>query len=391
LANLVYAMSGEGRGHATRARAVIEALRGRHTLTVFASDCALALLSDLYRDSDVEVLPIPGLRFAYTGPGRVALLRTLGLAARFRWSLARHVTAALRVLDRIRPDLVIADFEPILPRAARAAGVPFVSFDHQHYLVVSDLSCLPFGLRQQARAAAPWVRALYDWQQATIVSSFYAPPLRPEHRDTTWVGTLLRPEVLRARAQVGQHLVAYVRRQAAASTLTALAASGRDVRVYGLGAHPQQGRVRFLSIDERRFLADLASCAALVSTAGNQLVGEALYLRKPLLVMPEALNFEQSVNAYFVERTGAGWAERGTLTAARLAAFLEAIPALQPRIHPDSVCGNQAAVEALEAQVPAQRSSAVPQARRPSVAGGTGAGMGAGAGATPPARGWGWA
>lgn len=375
MATIVYSMSGEGRGHAARARAVVEAMRGRHSLTLFASDCAYQMLSALYDGSDVRVLPIPGLCFAYAGPSRVDLIRTLGLAARFRITMQRHVAAALRELDRIAPDLVIADFEPVLPRAARVAGVPFVSFDHQHYLVVSDFSELPFALRQQAYAAAPFVRALYDWQRATIVSSFYTPPLKAAHRDTTFVGTLMRPEVLRARPEHGTHLVAYIRRHAASSTLAVLAASGREVRVYGLGEAPAQGALRFLPIDERAFLADLAGCAAVITTAGNQLVGEALYLGKPLLVMPERFNFEQAVNAYFLERSGAGWAERGELTPRRLAAFLDAVPVLRPPIRPEAVCGNHAAVDALERQLvglpaaPTPRSAAVP-APRPMTIGG---------------------
>ena len=48
---------------------------------------------------------------------------------------------------------------------------------------------------------------------------------------------------------------------------------------------------------------------AVVSTAGNQLVGEALYLGKPVLVMPERVNFEQAINAHYLEQSGAGWVE----------------------------------------------------------------------------------
>jgi uncharacterized protein (TIGR00661 family) len=346
-------MSGEGRGHATRARAVVEMLRGRHQVTLFASACAYELLARVYKQEDVRVVPIPGLTFAYSRPGRVALLRTLAGAARFQWAVGKHVRAVMPELEKAKPDLIISDFEPIIPRAARLAGMPFVSFDHQHYLVASDLSALPFGLRQRARMAAPFVSALYDWQRDTIVSSFYAPPLKRSHRGTTWIGTLIRPELVRLKPQRGSYLLAYMRRETSPHTLAALAACGREVRLYGLGERPRQGSLRFFAIDERRFLDDLGGCAAVVSTAGNQLVGEALYLRKPLLVLPEALNFEQAVNAYFLEQSGAGWAEGSRLTTARLGAFLEAADTLRARIRPEAVSGNAAAVAALERHLPA--------------------------------------
>ena len=344
-------MSGEGRGHATRACVVVEALRDRHEIALFASDCAYSLLAPRYQGSDVRVFRVPALTFAYSGPGRVDLFRTVRQAARFRLALGGYVDEVRPVLDRIKPDLVIADFEPVVPRAARAAGVPFVSFDHQHYLVVSELGGLPFALRQRARAAAPFVRALYDWQRAIIVSSFYTMPLRPAYRATTWVGTLIRPEIARLRPSRGSYVVAYIRRHTPPSTLAALAACGRPVRVYGLGERPPEGALRFLAVDEPRFIDDLAGCAAVVSTAGNQLVGEALYLGKPMLVMPEALNFEQAVNAHFLVHSGAGWAEQGPLTARRLGGFLEALPSLRARIAPEAVNGNQAAVAALERHI----------------------------------------
>ena len=363
MASIVYSLCGEGRGHATRARATVEAMRGRHRVTIFAAHCAYEMLAPIYerdraRDGgrdEVRVVRIPGLQFGYTRGGRVDLLRTLRMAASFRMAVEAHVDAVMPELRRSRPDLVISDFEPIIPRAALRCGLPFVSFDHQHYLAVSDLSSLPFRLRQEARLAAPFVRALYDWQAATIVSSFYRAPLKPAHRDAVWVGTLMRPSMLGIVPQPGNHVVAYIRRHASAETMAALAACGREVRIYGLGERPAEGPLGFRAIDERRFLDDLATCDAVVSTAGNQLVGEALYLRKPVLAMPEPWNFEQSVNAYFLEQSGAGWAERGTLTPERLGAFLAAAGEMRAHIRPELVCGNDAALAALERHIETPR------------------------------------
>jgi uncharacterized protein (TIGR00661 family) len=348
MASIVYSICGEGRGHATRARAVVEGLRAHHRVTLFASGCAHEMLAPYCRETGVALHRIPGLHFEYTRAGRVALFRTMGSAASFRLAVSRYVRAVRPALERVAPDLVVADFEPILPRAARELDVPFVSFDHQHYLVVSDLSALPFGLRQRAALAAPFVSALYDWQTSTIVSSFYAPPLKKAYEDTTLVGTLIRPEIAGLRPDRGQHLVAYMRRQAAPDVMEALRACGREVRLYGLGARLDEERLRFRAIDERRFVEDLASCDAVVSTAGNQLVGEALYLGKPMLVLPEARNFEQAVNAHFLEQSGAGWAELGRLSAERLGAFLEQRETFRAAIHPERIYGNKAAVRALE-------------------------------------------
>ena len=375
MATIFYGMSGEGRGHATRARTVVEALRHRHRIVLFAADCAHALLAPLYAGTDVRVVRIPGLSFVYSRPGRVGLFGTLAAALRYAYHSAEHVEALRPEFERERPDLVIADFEPLLPRAARDRGVPFVSFDHQHYLVVNDLSALPFPLRQQAALIAPFVGALYDWQAATIVSSFYRPPLKHRYRAATQVGALIRPELFGLRPQNGRHLLVYLRRFARPDVMEALARCGRDVEIYGLGDRPRQGRLRFHAIDNDRFLDHLATCDAVVSTAGTQLVGEALFLGTPMLVMPEERNFEQAVNGFFLQQQGAGWCERGPLSPERLASFLEQTDELRAHIDPHSVCGNAEAVAALERHLPPDTGAAsrgarrgLPSARRPSMA-----------------------
>jgi uncharacterized protein (TIGR00661 family) len=62
----------------------------------------------------------------------------------------------------------------------------------------------------------------------------------------------------------------------------------------------------FCKFDDRRFVEDVAGCAAVIGAAGNQTLGEALYLGKPILALPERKHHEQRINAHFVEQMGAG-------------------------------------------------------------------------------------
>jgi hypothetical protein len=65
MAHIVFSLSGEGRGHATRVRAVVEHLREQHRLTLRAPADAFDFLAPLYATSEVCVRAIPGLRFHY--------------------------------------------------------------------------------------------------------------------------------------------------------------------------------------------------------------------------------------------------------------------------------------------------------------------------------------
>jgi uncharacterized protein (TIGR00661 family) len=362
MGKIFYAVSGEGRGHAARARAAIEDLRDEHEIVLYAPGHAFELLAPVYENSAVEVRRLPGLRFHYTASHRLAYLKTAASNLGYVRDLPRLIRRLMRDIEAAQPDLAITDFEPSLPRAARRCGLPFLSLDHQHFLVTYDLSSLPFDLRCYAGMMALAVRACHQGQAHSIVSSFYFPPLRPRVRAVTQIGVLMRPEIRRARPETGRHLVAYLRRFQEPGVYRALAGCGEEVRIYGLGARPAAGRLRFHEVDVHRFTEDLARCRALVTTAGNQLVGEALYLGKPVLAMPESGNREQAVNAHFLRRSGTGLvSSMDAVTAGHVRALLDGADRLTARIDRRRLCGNPAALEIIRRHLaPAARPARPP-------------------------------
>jgi uncharacterized protein (TIGR00661 family) len=352
MARIFYALSGEGRGHATRASTIVDALAVAHDVTVFAPGLAHGLLAERYRDSRTVVEPIGGLRFCYGRRGKLSFRATAAEALSY---LGRLPVLIRRLVDRIhdeRPGLCITDFEPALPRAAEICGVPYISVDHQHFLVVSDFSAFPLGLRLHAAAMACLVQRFYARQAISIVSSFAFPPPRDRGVPVQRAGVLLRPEILRARPERGDHVCVYVRRIAPPALIPALAELGCPVRVYGLGAWPRSGQVEFAAVEERRFVEDLATCRALVCTAGNQLVGEALWLQKPVLAFPEPGNAEQRINARLLGDSGAGEAlDASLIDASRLRGFLDRADSYRGRADRVAVRGNEAVLATVNSWV----------------------------------------
>ena len=345
MGKICYAVSGEGRGHATRARTVIEELWPEHEIVLYAPDQAFDLLEPHYRDTSVSVRKIPGLQFDYTPEHRLDYPATAYGAIRYLLALPRLVRQLTTELEEERPDLVITDFDPALPRAAWRCGIPYLSLDHQHFLTTYDLSSLSFELKAHAAFMATCSRFYYSRQIHTVVSSFYFPPLRQGLERVTQIGVLLRPEIRDATPTEGDYLLAYLRRSVNPNVLRALADCGMGVRIYGLGERPAEGRLTFHGIDVLGFAKDLAGCRALISTAGNQLIGEAQYLGKAVLAMPETGNREQQINAHFLRASGAGEAaELETLDAERVRAFLDRTESLASRIDRERLCGNPKAL-----------------------------------------------
>lgn len=357
MATVAIGVSGEGRGHGARARALAEALRDEgHRVLIAAPGDAHAMLEPVFRgDPAISVRWIPGLRFHYRPDQRLDPIRTAAGAIPYLWRL-KELTRRLAVwLEREGVDMVIADFEPALPRAARSVGIPFVSVDHQNFLTACDLSHLPRGLRAHLAYMRPVVEMFTRGQAASVVSSFFFPPLRDTHSHVHQVGVLMRRELLAADPTREGHLTGYFRRFVPPGALRALEGCGRPVRVYGVGereACGPGGRVTFHATSQGPFLADLASCDALVCTAGNQLVGEAMFLGKPVLAVAERGNHEQRMNAWFLRAGGGGdWAEAEAFDGGTVGTFLERLDAHRAALRPDLMNGLPRTLEVLRRQL----------------------------------------
>ncbi len=356
MAQIVFGIAGEGRGHAARAGTLASALSRDHDVALLAAGDAHDLLAGAPPRGPVELERLPCPRFAYDRRGRLSYARTglhsAGYLARFP-ALVRRLA---RDLERRGADLVVSDFEPAVARAALLAGVPFVSVSHQHLFATSRFDGAPLRLRVSAAWIGAFVRGYVHGQAGTVVSSFHHPPPRAGgagrervHR----VGVLLRPAVRAARPADGDHLLAYFRRSLPESVLDALEAAGRETRVYGLGEREPRGALRFRPVSQDGFLEDLRTCRAVVSTAGNQLVGEALHLGKPVLGIPEPGNREQELNAWLLEDSGAGArCAAAALDGRALAAFLERADDHRAAALRLPVDGTDAALAALRSYLP---------------------------------------
>ena len=97
---------------------------------------------------------------------------------------------------------------------------------------------------------------------------------------------------------------------------------------------------------------DLAGCAALVGAAGNQTLGEALYLGKPVLAMPEERHHEQLINAHFLKQMRVGtWTTMESSQSRDLARFLDRLAEFLEGIwpHRGRLDGTQEALAVMSA------------------------------------------
>src|SRR5579884_3202039 len=122
MANILYGVNGEGSGHSSRSREVINHLIAKgHRVHVASFDRGLRNLA-----ADFEVTEIFGLRFAYVR-NRVRYGKTVLKNLVTVPGAARSLRRLNRLADECHIDLVITDFEPITCHLAHKRRLPVIS------------------------------------------------------------------------------------------------------------------------------------------------------------------------------------------------------------------------------------------------------------------------
>ncbi len=302
---IAYGVMGYGRGHAMRTSAVLPELMAEHEVTVFAGGDAYEVLAPLY-----PTVRIPTIGYVYNARGGHSTAQTVrrNIAPMSDLLFGGDATALVEREFKSRGiDLVISDSEAWTHRAARRLNIPRISFDHVGIIAYCKPH-FPPELYLLGRRDAIGYRALMGVPERILIASFY--PAEPAYPGVQVVGPMLRDEVLAVppRAQAGDFLLVYFNKgehQYREHIDRALRLLDFPVVVYGTPFRGQVENLDFRAPSNAGFIRDLADCKAVLSTAGNQLIGEAIHFGKPILALPEEA-FEQRLNAYMIERMGVG-------------------------------------------------------------------------------------
>jgi uncharacterized protein (TIGR00661 family) len=160
------------------------------------------------------------------------------------------------------------------------------------------------GVRADASAARAGVAARLPRAHHYLISTFFFPPV--SKRRTTLVPPVLRPEVLAARRAPGEHLLVYQTAAGNRALLPVLRRLPMECRVYGTGREGREGNVVLRPFSQETFLDDLRTARAAIAGGGYSFMSEAVHLHVPLLAVPLRGQYEQELNARYLERLGYG-------------------------------------------------------------------------------------
>jgi uncharacterized protein (TIGR00661 family) len=328
MARILYGVAGEGMGHAVRSRVVLEHLSRSHEVQVVASGRAFEYLKARER-AGLQVSRIWGLSIVYRDNavrGVHTFLENMRGGLLGGWP--RNLRTYLDIAEAFEPDVVISDFESWSYLFSRTHGVPCVSLDNNQ--IVNRCAHSPAmiaGARAEYLVAKAVVKAKLPGCFHYLISTFFYPQVSKPR--TSLHPPVLRPEVLAAPPEPGEHLLVYQTSTSHGSLPEVLQGCGRECRVYGLRrdltADLRDGNLLYRPFDEAAFIDDLRTARAVISGGSFTLMSEALYLHKPMLSVPVRKQFEQILNGRYLQALGYGRVA-DELDAAALGAFLEALP-----------------------------------------------------------------
>jgi uncharacterized protein (TIGR00661 family) len=340
MAKILYGAHGAQHGHAIRATVVARHLP-HHEFLFISSEEGAGLLGREFR---VEHFENPGTRYKKY---MVDTAATVALAARTLARRGRELDRLARIIDDFRPDAAISDYEYFVPIAAKRAGIPCLSLDHQH-VISACAHDIPASLRLDYYGILASIRFLFSHCTDYLAISFYQPPVKPGLRARI-APPILRDSVFRFTPSDGDHILVYQSCSICDAFVPFLKTLDREFRVYGYDIDRTEGNLTFRSYSEDGLLADLSTCAYVMCGGGHNLMSEALYYGKPVMSFPVGGALEQHLNALYLEKLGYGRKlDMMRLSKNMILDFEAALPARRAAVRAATFRGNEMVFDLVE-------------------------------------------
>ena len=327
MARIIYAVAGEGFGHSSRSHLTGQRLiDAGHDVMFVGSQKSLLYLKQYFADRVKEVF---GLSFAFEGE-RIDKSETLKRNL-LKLPEANRLNDELfkKHFEPFEPELVISDFEPFSAWWAWRKNVPFISIDHEHMLTLCKLQH-PVRNWFSRLTASVVTECHYTGAVAYIILNFFRAPLRVD--SAVLAPPIVRPVISGLDPTAGEHILLYSTTGTGQNRLreTLGKFTGQTFVVYGFDEDVEHDNCVFKKRSTEGFLSDLAAARGVIASAGFSLISECMYLKKKMLLLPLAGQYEQIINARYIQKLGLGISS-DNLDEATVARFLDELDKPAPR------------------------------------------------------------
>lgn len=313
MSKYLFIIQGEGRGHLTQALALAQILQANgHEVTgalvgMGAGRSLPAFFTDQFSAS-THTFDSPHLVMGSKG---ISFSKTIF----FHLFRLRHYLRSLSKINKVvkasQPDVIVNFYDALggLYALMYRPSAAIVAVGH-HYLFLHNDFQFP-----QKRGLDYWLLKINTHITAAKAQKLFALSFQPLPYSTNQRVIVSPPLLRQAVAQLSpttqNYLLAYVTYASMSDTIIEWHQRHPEVRLHCFWDKPDypeeyhyDSTLTFHRVNGPKYLEMMAHCCALVTTAGFESVCEAMYLGKPVMMVPA--HYEQACNALDAQNAGAG-------------------------------------------------------------------------------------
>jgi uncharacterized protein (TIGR00661 family) len=314
----IFFVQGEGRGHMTQAIALSQILgdAGHHVSRVLVGKSLAREIPAFFMEkinAPVDTFESPNFIRDDKVKGIRIVPSIISNLKKTKKFLA--VMKGLKeLLETENPDMVINFYELLagMTYMRYKPKIPMVCIGHQN-LVLHPAFVFPKGRLIERFLLKLNTKITSSGAKRLLALSFYEMADVPA-KNLYVVPPLLRREVLSLVTEDGDYLHGYILNSGYADEIKTWHKKNPGTRLHFFWDNKEargeqenaDDSLTFHKINDHEFLNYMRSCKGFATTAGFESICEAIYLNKPVLMIPAARHFEQECNAFDANRYGAG-------------------------------------------------------------------------------------
>ncbi|HYG38732.1 MAG TPA: glycosyltransferase family protein [Cytophagales bacterium] len=313
----LFIVQGEGRGHMMQAIALQELiLRSGHEIVgVLIGNSPRREIPHFFYErinAPISVFESPNFILDKRNQS-IKVLPSIILNLKKNKTFLRSLSEIDQKVKEYKPDVIINFYELLCGLYFKfyKPAVKNITLSH-HYLLVHPEFPVPKGK----------IRDKYFMKLNNRITSFGADKVLAlsfrelaanRIKNTFVVPPLLRREIKLSSPEKGDFVLSYILNEGYSEEILNWHKNNKHITLHCFwdkkdvdASYSPHENLFFHKLDDKKFLDLLKSCKAYVSTAGFESIGEAMYLGKPVMMVPTGGHFEQACNALDAVKAGAG-------------------------------------------------------------------------------------
>jgi uncharacterized protein (TIGR00661 family) len=335
MSRFLFVVQGEGRGHLTQAIALFEILKqaGHQVVSVMVGMDNEQNLPDFFQEKipvKIHTFPAPSLVYGQTKAVRIwdTVSTHLMKLPKYR----KSVRFLAQKVEEHQPDVIVNFYDMICGLYSQfyRPTIPVICIGHQYLLLHKSFVSLPN--KQIDRFLLNLNTRLTSLKSTRKLALSFVQLPDDETHSIAVTPPLLRDEVKKLTPESKPFILAYITHHKLSEDIINWHADHRDVQIHCFWNNKEftdewqfRENLTFHQVNSQKFLGMMEQCSGLICTAGFESVCEAMYLGKPIMMVPVPNHIEQQINALDGERAGAGIAD----TAFNLSRFIDYLPVHQ--------------------------------------------------------------